>query len=198
MMGGLHVLEHAGLRGFSGCLEIWNQLDLLWFQVESSCTWRSEKHLLSANSWSLNGCRAKSRTLAVGMCNRGGATVPGWIHLSKNNMYECHSFLFCFIWCISGSDCVWMRQQLILFVCDGLITEPSWREADWTTGGTKYPSLTRLMRQKAEWDEGIDFYLLRWSRKSPRGALEQKHTHSFSSFVLCCMWLLLLKVYNTT
>lgn len=53
-----------------------------------------------------------------------------------------------------------MRQQLILFVCDGLITEGKPTERG-TTGGTKYPSLTRLMRQKAEWDEGIDFYLLR-------------------------------------
>lgn len=29
MMGGLQVLEHAGLRGFSGCLDIWSQSDLL-------------------------------------------------------------------------------------------------------------------------------------------------------------------------
>ncbi len=41
--------------------------------------------------------------------------------------------------------------------------------------------------KKAEWKEGIDFYLLQWSNKRPQGALKHRtQTHIVSSFSLIC------------
>lgn len=34
------------------------------------------------------------------------------------------------------------------------------KQTETSRGRAKYPSLTRLMREKAEWDKGIDFHLL--------------------------------------